>query len=30
MGIIRYAEVLETASDLPNFSEIQKTLSALK
>jgi peroxiredoxin len=30
MGIIRYAEVLETASDLPNFSEIQKTLSELK
>ena len=30
MGIIRYAEVLETASDLPNFNEIQKTLSELK
>jgi len=30
MGIIRYAEVLETASDLPNFNEIQKTLSGLK
>ncbi|HEY4206290.1 MAG TPA: redoxin domain-containing protein [Puia sp.] len=30
MGIIRYAEVLETASDLPNFSEVQKVLSSLK
>ncbi|HVU58022.1 MAG TPA: redoxin domain-containing protein [Puia sp.] len=30
MGIIRYAEVLETASDLPNFNQIQKTLSELK
>jgi len=30
MGIIRYAEVLETATDLPNFSQIQKTLSELK
>lgn len=30
MGIIRYAEVLETASDLPNFTQIQKTLSELK
>jgi len=30
MGIIRYAEILETASDLPNFNEIQKTLSGLK
>jgi len=29
-GIIRYAEVLETASDLPDFSKIQKTLSDLK
>jgi peroxiredoxin len=29
MGIIRYAEVLETASDLPNFSQIQKALSEL-
>ncbi|MBN9385184.1 MAG: redoxin domain-containing protein [Chitinophagaceae bacterium] len=28
-GIIRYAEVLETASDLPDFSKIQKTLSEL-
>ena len=30
MGIIRYAEVLETASDLPNFNQVQKTLSELK
>ncbi|HEY4209116.1 MAG TPA: redoxin domain-containing protein [Puia sp.] len=30
LGIIRYAEVLETASDLPDFSKIQKTLSELK
>ncbi|MBN8851820.1 MAG: peroxiredoxin [Sphingobacteriales bacterium 50-39] len=30
MGIIRYAEVLEAATDLPNFSQIQKTLSELK
>ena len=29
-GIIRYAEVLETASDLPDFSRVQKTLSELK
>ena len=29
-GIVRYAEVLETASDLPDFSKIQKTLSDLK
>jgi peroxiredoxin len=29
-GVIRYAEVLETASDLPDFSKIQKTLSELK
>ena len=29
-GIIRYAEVLETASDLPNFEAIQKTLEAIK
>jgi peroxiredoxin len=28
-GIVRYAEVLETATDLPNFEEIQKTLSQL-
>ena len=25
-GIVRYAEVLETATDLPDFSAIQKTL----
>ena len=30
MGDIRYAEVLETASDLPDFGKIQKTLSELK
>lgn len=29
-GIIRYAEVLETASDLPNFDAIQKTLKSLQ
>ena len=29
-GIVRYAEVLENASDLPNFDLIQKTLSKLK
>ena len=28
-GIIRYAEVLETATDLPDFSAIQKTLESL-
>ncbi|HEY4109262.1 redoxin domain-containing protein [Puia sp.] len=28
-GIIRYAEVLETASDLPDFAAIQKTLTTL-
>src|ERR1700678_1286378 len=28
-GIIRYAEVLETAPDLPNFDAIQKTLFQL-
>jgi peroxiredoxin len=28
-GVVRYAEVLETASDLPDFSKIQKTLSEL-
>jgi len=28
-GIIRYAEVLETASDLPDFNAIQKTLESL-
>jgi peroxiredoxin len=29
-GIVRYAEVLETATDLPDFSAIQKTLETLK
>ena len=29
-GIIRYAEVLENASELPDFAAIQKTLSELK
>jgi peroxiredoxin len=28
-GIVRYAEVLETATDLPDFTAIQKTLSEL-
>ena len=28
-GIVRYAEVLETASELPDFGKIQKTLSEL-
>ena len=28
-GIVRYAEVLEKASDLPDFSAIQKTLTGL-
>ena len=28
-GIVRYAEVLETATDLPDFAAIQKTLSSL-
>jgi hypothetical protein len=28
-GIIRYAEVLESAGDLPNFTEVKKVLSAL-
>jgi peroxiredoxin len=28
-GIVRYAEVLETASDLPDFGAIQKTLGGL-
>ena len=28
-GVVRYAEVLETASDLPDFTAIQKTLSTL-
>lgn len=29
-GVIRYAEVLETATDLPDFTAIQKVLSELK
>ena len=29
-GIVRYAEVLEKATDLPNFEVIQKTLQSLK
>ena len=28
-GIVRYAEVLETATDLPNFNTIQKILKSL-
>lgn len=28
-GIIRYAEVLETATDLPNFAVVKETLSGL-
>jgi peroxiredoxin len=28
-GIVRYAEVLETASDLPDFKTIQQTLASL-
>ena len=28
-GVVRYAQVLETASDLPDFASIQKTLSEL-
>ena len=28
-GIVRYAQVLETASDLPDFEAIQKTLQSL-
>jgi peroxiredoxin len=28
-GIVRYAEVLESAGDLPNFEAINKTLTAL-
>ncbi|HXB08563.1 MAG TPA: peroxiredoxin [Puia sp.] len=28
-GIVRYAEVLETATDLPDFDAIQKTLSSI-
>ena len=29
-GVIRYAEVLETATDLPDFTAIQKVLSEIK
>jgi len=29
-GIVRYAEVLENASDIPNFDNINTTLQALK
>src|SRR5262249_47264952 len=29
-GIVRYAEVLEKATDLPNFAAIQKTLESLR
>ena len=29
-GIIRYAEVLENASEIPNFEKIQSTLSGLQ
>lgn len=29
-GIIRYSEVLENASEIPNFEKIQQTLSELK
>jgi len=28
-GVVRYAEVLETATDLPDFDAIQKTLSTI-
>ena len=28
-GVVRYAEVLESAGDLPNFEAVQKTLSSL-
>ncbi|MCW3121703.1 MAG: peroxiredoxin [Flavipsychrobacter sp.] len=28
-GIVRYAEVLENASDVPNFNEIEKCLQAI-
>jgi peroxiredoxin len=28
-GVVRYAEVLETATDLPDFAAIQKTLSTI-
>lgn len=29
-GIIRYAEVLESAGDLPNFQEVKNTLNSLQ
>jgi len=29
-GIVKYAEVLESAGDLPNFDEIKNTLSSVK
>ncbi|MEY4134669.1 MAG: redoxin domain-containing protein [Saprospiraceae bacterium] len=29
-GIIRYAEVLESAGDLPNFEEVKNTLNSLQ
>jgi peroxiredoxin len=29
-GVIRYAEVLESAGDLPNFAAIQQTLESLR
>jgi len=29
-GIVRYAEVLESAGDLPNFEEIKNTLNSLQ
>lgn len=29
-GIIRYAEVLESAGDIPNFKAVKETLSSLK
>lgn len=28
-GVVRYAEVLESAADLPNFDAVKKTLAAL-
>ena len=28
-GVIRYAEVLESAGDLPNFAEIQNVIKTL-
>lgn len=29
-GVVRYAEVLESAGDLPNFEEIQKAITSLQ